>query len=101
MKKVAGLIFLFVALAVSAQAQISVMPKFGLTFSSVSFSEDLEDAFDLVGIDNQSKFGILGGAALNVGLSDLFSIQPELLFIQKGTSYEELGIELDFTVNYL
>ncbi|OGX89135.1 porin family protein [Hymenobacter coccineus] len=71
-----------VGLASSAQAQgIRFGLKAGANLSNVSG--------DLTNQDNyKNKFGFVGGAMLNVGLIDkLLSLQPEVLFSQKGFKY--------------
>lgn len=68
---------LFVLVAFSIQAQLSIIPKAGYTHYSVKFDSDYSDNIKFKG-------GFLVGAGANIPISDLFSIQPELLFIQKG-----------------
>ncbi|HRJ31041.1 MAG TPA: porin family protein [Cyclobacteriaceae bacterium] len=62
----------------SAQT-LSIIPKIGATFSTVAteFDENIK-----------SKPGFTLGAAVNYGLTDMLSVQPELNFIQKGFKEE-------------
>jgi hypothetical protein len=94
MKKILLSLVALVAMCLSAQAQmtLSVMPKAGISLANMSVPSLLTDPnanpFEFnIGDDFNSKLGILGGVALNIGINDMFSIQPELNFIQKGTSY--------------
>lgn len=53
---------------------ISIGPRVGTTFAKVT-SED---------ISSGNLTGLQVGAVLNYGIDDLFSVQPELLLVQKG-----------------
>ncbi|WP_299820417.1 porin family protein [uncultured Pontibacter sp.] len=77
------LAFLVVAgLIATAQAQtISVGPRVGVTFAQIHASGDNADELNDAA---ESNTGFQVGAVSNIMLSELFSIQPELLFIQKG-----------------
>lgn len=100
MKKALLILVALISANLVAKAQLSIMPKFGVTLSSVSFSDELESALT-PGLDKKSRIGITGGVALNVGVSDAFSIQPELLFVQKGVKFEGNGGEQNIIINYL
>src|SRR5687767_3367523 len=67
--------------------------KLGLNVASL----DIEDEDD---VEFKSKTGIIAGAFVGVRVNDMFSIQPEFLFSQKGASLEGGGeegtIKLDF-----
>ncbi|MBA7471675.1 hypothetical protein ES707_06984 [subsurface metagenome] len=56
--------------------------------------ENVEDVWD-------SKIGICAGGFITCSLSDLFSIQPELLFTMKGSKAEESGMKVTMKLNYL
>jgi hypothetical protein len=73
-----------VGLASSAQAQgIRFGLKAGANLSNVSGDLTNEDIY-------KNKFGFVGGAMLNVGLIDkVLSLQPEVLFSQKGFKYAD------------
>ena len=54
--------------------------KAGATLSD--FSGDIEH--------NERKLGFCGGLFLNYAVNEIFSVQPELLFVMKGTKHEQL-----------
>lgn len=71
-----------VALGYASMAQsISIGPRIGATFAKISLSEE-EDG--LSNDDIESNPGIQFGAVANFRINDMFSIQPELLYVQKG-----------------
>ncbi len=73
-------ILFVVGLGFTSMAQtISVGPRVGATFSTIKTDEDEE------GVETESITGLQIGGVLNVGLNDYFSIQPELLYVQKGS----------------
>ncbi len=39
---------------------------------------------------NERKLGIAGGLFLNFGFTEIFSVQPEILFMVRGTKHEQL-----------
>jgi hypothetical protein len=104
MKTTVLLLLSWVTLCRVAQAQMSIIPKAGVTFSSIDFNEDPIDG-------KKTKTGLVIGAGLNLPVvEDFFSIQPELLYIQKGMAYEgtltdpdvgNFDYELNQTINYL
>jgi hypothetical protein len=94
MKKQVFLAAGIVLLALSAQAQISLIPKAGITLSSISYDNEPDG--------QQSKVGFVGGVGVEIGIvENFFSVQPELLFIQKGENYDARGVETKATLNYL
>ena len=64
--------------------------KGGLSLSNLTVKPE-ETAFPF---DN--KTGVVGGISLNLGLSRMFSVQPEILYVQKGSKASETveGVEL-------
>lgn len=93
MKKLTLLIAMcsFTFFAVNAQFGV----KFGVNLASQTFDPD-------GGIDLGAKTGFLLGAVYNMGLTDNLSIQPELLWMQKGGTAEATGLGKTETVmNYL
>jgi hypothetical protein len=94
MKKQVLLLTSACLLALGAQAQISIIPKGGITLSTVSYDDEPSG--------QESKVGFVGGAAVEIGIiQDFFSVQPELLFIQKGEKYDVQGATNRSTLNYL
>lgn len=61
------------------QAQVAI--KAGVNFASISESATLEQYESL---KNNSVAGFQAGLSFDLGLSQVFTIQPEVLFIQKG-----------------
>jgi hypothetical protein len=94
MKKQVFFVTCALLLALSLQAQISIIPKAGVTFSSISYDEEPED--------QKTQIGFVGGVGLDIGIiKNFFSLQPELLFIQKGDRFDERDVEAKTTLNYL
>jgi Outer membrane protein beta-barrel domain len=97
MKKTVLSLALLAGLTNAAHAQTGV--KYGLKggYNLASFA----------GTDSNSskyKSGFSAGGYLNFGLSDMFSIQPELLYSQKGASisnYPNSGTTFKSTLGYL
>ena len=77
----------------SANAQINFIPKAGISIASVNTNP--------VSNDIQYTTGFQVGAALEFEVNDMFAIQPELLFIQKGYKLGGSGITLVNTLNYI
>ncbi|UYZ58797.1 porin family protein [Hymenobacter latericus] len=76
--------------ALSAQAQgIRFGVKAGANYSNLAGDVVDEDRYE-------SKFGVHGGLMLNVGLIDdgFLSLQPELLFSQKGFKYADRDVTI-------
>jgi hypothetical protein len=86
MNKITG-ISLFAGLLVvfytDVQAQISLIPRAGLTFSTVAFDNEVWE-------DRKIVTGFTAGVGVNYSLTgdNFLSIQPELLFTQKGFAAE-------------
>lgn len=76
--------FLFAALSAAAflpQANAQVGIKAGVNLATISQNESDGDYSDYT---RNSVTGFMGGLTFDLGVSDAFSIQPEVLFIQKG-----------------
>lgn len=71
-----------------------------VNYSNAAFSEDVPSEFE-----PDSKLGFGGGLRVIYGFTDMFGVQPEVLFTQRGTSLEsDLGGETQeqtTTLNYL
>ncbi len=77
-------LFLFAALTVAAfipQSFAQLGIKAGVNIASVSENEANGSYTDYA---KKSVIGFQGGLTYDLGVSEMFSIQPELLFIQKG-----------------
>ena len=79
MKRTFLLLAFMLTLGTVAQAQVSIIPKGGITFSNINFDQDLAG--------QKSRMGYVAGLGFNFPLTsdNFFSIQPELLYIQQGT----------------
>jgi hypothetical protein len=82
MKKLllASVVILF-AMSVSAQVQFGI--KAGVNLANVSTKMAGES------VDSKMKIGFHAGVIADLGLSESFSVQPGLLFSQKGAKQEE------------
>ena len=94
MKKI-SLITLLACLTIVANAQSLIPTKFGikagLNFSSLSISK-IDGVQPTV---NSSQIGIAAGACIHIPLSDKWFINPEVLYSQKGASFD-----YEFTHDY-
>lgn len=81
-------------IAAPLQAQTTIGVKGGINISNVD--TDIQDISDLA----DSKTGFVGGGFATFGLGDLFALQPELLYSQKGFKAEELGQTAELGTNY-
>ena len=87
-----------VALGFTTMAQsVSIGPRIGATFSKISLSNDNEISND----DIDSNAGLQFGAVSNFKFNEMFSIQPELLYVQKGYKIEEDGSYIKAKFNYM
>ena len=92
MKKLLVVIALIMAISASAQKFI---PKAGITLSTLKTETlDQQDYFD----SYEYATGFSVGLGYRIGFSDLISLQPELLFIQKGWK-NEYGYDDGFGYN--
>lgn len=101
------IIFSIVLLSLAANAQmlkigghefgyLYVGPKVGVAFSKLSNS----DGF-VGGGDVKFRTGLQLGAVGKLGISERWSIQPELTFMQKGVKVETGPIESKFKTSYI
>jgi hypothetical protein len=102
MRRSLFIVVLLCSVASTLHAQTYVIPKAGLSVSKFNLAENNENM--------SSVAGFTAGAALNFKLGTKFSIQPELVFIQKGGSAqfkENIGDGIlqttttDVTMNYI
>lgn len=79
MKKTFLCIASVLSLGLVSQAQVTIIPKVGASLGNYAYSEEDDD--------EKSKYntGLTLGAGFNFALGETFSIQPELLYIQKGS----------------
>lgn len=91
----AGIVLLFLSLAVVPAQAVQIAgkgAKLGLSLANWS-GEDVED--------NDARMSFALGGFLSFNISGDFSVQPELLFVQKGTKWEDGGAKLVFRLSYL
>lgn len=82
----------FISTGIIAGAQAKFGAKAGLNLANWSGS-DADDA--------KMKIGFNVGGFVNLAVSESFSIQPELLFSNQGTKFEESGESATIHSNYL
>jgi hypothetical protein len=93
MKNAFLLLASLIASGYAAHAQVSLIPKGGFTLSTVRLTNNSGFAF------SQSEVGYQPGFAAGIGLNvpvasnGFFSVQPELLYLQKGYRVEAAGDE--------
>jgi hypothetical protein len=88
MKKILLLSAALFAFGAVARAQVSIIPRGGLTRSTISFKETTNFIQDRKTV--QPTAGVTSGIGVNVPLAKdgAFSVQPELLYVQKGYRVE-------------
>jgi len=88
---------LAMALTSSAMAQLSIGPRAAVNFSNVAVDSDEED-------NPGNLLGFAFGGAVEIGVSEKFSIQQELLFSQSGfiieDDFELAGEPVDLSIKY-
>jgi opacity protein-like surface antigen len=106
------LVMMVVLFSVAAYGQTAVGVKGGLNFSNIKHGEDLDERFD--NLDNPFQIGFNFGLAADIYVGEMFSLYTELMYTQKGESYEGTGTandpvvgqidvmeETEVTLNYL
>lgn len=78
--KTPALLFLCLTVSVFTYGQLSVIPRTGATLSRINWEED--------GLSSEPRAGFTIGLGLNIPFTEIFSFQPELNFIQKGSKGE-------------
>ena len=92
---VCGVLFSFLALTVLPAQAVQITAKGvkgGLALTNMS-GDDIED--------NEAKIGFALGGFLTFNISGDFSVQPELLFVQKGTKWLDGDAKAVFRLTYL
>jgi hypothetical protein len=84
MQKLFLLSIALLAVGAVAQAQVSIIPKGGLTYSTIAFQAAETFIADKESV--QSVTGLTSGIGFNIPFvkNGAFSVQPELLYVQKG-----------------
>ncbi|MDJ1501774.1 porin family protein [Xanthocytophaga agilis] len=97
MKKVFLSIAAVAAMVFTAQAQFKITPKIGYTVSKMSISDLIKDDESDIAFTS----GFSAGAAFELGIGDIFSIQPEILYTQKGFKEKYDDGNIDYHINHL
>ncbi len=99
-KKLGILLTLLILGYATTQAQVAI--KAGVNFANMKFEEENPDIEDLA---RNGSIGFTGGLVFLLPIGDVFAVQPELLFSQKGaeSSYTVLGqtFTSKLTYNYI
>lgn len=80
-----------ICLTASAQLGLALGAKGGVAITTFRGS-------NVENIDSRTSW--LGGAFLNVQVSPVFNVQPEILFSQKGADYTSAGTRNKLVINY-
>jgi hypothetical protein len=83
------------ALALGANAQISIIPEAGVNLANIRSTVAGEKS------TSSTKAGFRGGVNLGIGFGDHLSIQPGVFFAQKGGSQETMGVTVQNVINYV
>ena len=90
------LLFLTACLVVASPSFAQQFGYGGLLGSSLGTLTSSDDF-----AEPRSKGGFVAGGFVDVALTDLFSVQPQLLFVQKGAKIREAGVEGTVTLDYV
>lgn len=82
------LAFMFLLPNPSSAAEVKGGLKIGVS-SAKLYGEDVEEADDFLGEDLKSNTGICAAGFITINITEMFAIQPEVLYIKKGAKYEE------------
>lgn len=85
------MIMVAACIAASATAQVKVGPKVGMNLYKISDNEEMDE-----GAKEPFTVGFNFGVATSFGITDNFTIAPELIFTQKGAKTKYEGTEMDF-----
>lgn len=73
--------------------------KIGLNIASLH-GDDVEDLEEAIDESLKSKLGVCFGAFLTYSINEIFAVQPEVLFTQKGAKAHDEDWELGFNLSY-
>jgi hypothetical protein len=101
MKKHFILLLAFFAIANLSMAQVSLIPKAGVTIANVALDDD-----NFHSDNKKNMIGFTGGLGINFALTEdeFLSLQPEILYVQKGFAAEQNGLtdyEYTYKLDYL
>ena len=90
---ITAVLFLFLLLPPSASGQVALGFQGGPTLATIGGSD--------AGDDFGYRAGIAIGALLDIPVSGILSIQPEVSFFQKGAESTEEGVDVKFKLDYI
>ncbi len=91
-----GLLIGGLVAAPPASAQIG----FGLV-AGVSFAKFTGADANVGGISSGTRTGFVGGGVVDIPISDMFSVRPEVLYAQKGARFSDQGVTAGFNLDYI
>ena len=99
MKSLLSITFVFFAIIIKAQTTFTLIPKTGISISNLSTSSS---GFN---VSYSSNTGFTGGLGLGINFNEHLSLQPEILYTQKGArlkySFYPADVDLKIFLNYL
>ena len=95
MKKIL-FVTVFIAVAFFSQAQIKFGIKAGANFTKFSGPDAKFE-----NVSPKFKPGFAGGGLVNIGITEMFSVQAEVLYSMEGSIYKESGQKLIFKTDYI
>lgn len=99
MKKII-LIAVVLITALASKAQIKFGVKAGANFYSITGADADANGLD-VEEGRKTKIGIAGGLLVNIPVSSMFSVQPELLYSMEGNKQEIGDVKASINLSYL
>ncbi len=87
-------LFLIIIMSITTFAFGQFGIKGGVNFSNITTNDDNVE-------DLEAKIGFQAGAMLKINLSESFGIQPEALFVRKGSKYQYLGADVTSNLDYV
>ena len=100
MKKVLFAAVAVFAFGVSNAQEVKFGAKVGANLSTMSVSAPEVQGAIISVPDNKSLFGFHVGGFAEIGISEKFTFQPELLFSMEGSKYESNSSGTDFGFDY-
>ncbi len=95
-KTISMLAVIFISIAtVQAQGQTSFGIKAGATSANIKFSGNG------ISISSKSKIGFYGGAFVQIGVSENFAVQPEVLYSLLGSQSSDGGDNEKLNLSYV
>lgn len=86
----------FTLIGFTIQAQIKFGIKAGANFTSFGGSDA-----KMGDLSPKYKVGFAGGGLVNIQLSEMFSLQPELLYSMEGATYKSEGQSVHLKTDYI